>query len=271
MPELPEVETTRRGIEPHIINSKIVQVDIHNSNLRWPVATELPDLITNRKVLRVTRRGKYLVLHFENGCLLWHLGMSGSLRIVDTPIDRQKHDHIEITFANKKRLRFNDPRRFGCVLWTDEDIELHKLIHHLGPEPLTNDFNSDYLFQKSRKKTQKIKSWIMDSKVVVGVGNIYANESLFLSAINPNKPAGKLTKANCELLVDNIKTVLTKAITQGGTTLRDFVGGDGKPGYFAQELNVYGKEGTPCPKCQKPLTLRKIAQRATVYCTLCQK
>ena len=271
MPELPEVETTLRGIEPHILNSAIAEVKIHNGQLRWPVEKQLPQLITNKKILKLERRGKYLLLQFKHGTILWHLGMSGSMKILKKDEPRAKHDHIEILFKNKIILRYNDPRRFGALIWTEEDMYAHKLLNHLGPEPLTNDFNDTYLYEQSRKKKQKVKSWIMDSSLVVGVGNIYANESLFMSGINPNRAAGKLTKSQCEAFVREIKKVLRAAIKQGGTTLKDFSGSDGKPGYFAQKLNVYGKAGKPCPNCNKALIKKEIAQRATYYCTQCQK
>ncbi len=271
MPELPEVETTCRGLSPHIVGKSVKEFKIHNGKLRWPVPPQLKNLLKNKILLNLSRRGKYLLFKFEHGTLLWHLGMSGSIRIIKDNTPREKHDHIEVIFGNDCILRYNDPRRFGAAVWTEKTPEEHTLIAHLGPEPLTKEFSSEYLFEKSRKKTQKVKSWVMDGKLVVGVGNIYANESLFKARINPNKPAGKLTKKNCDNLIKEIKTILKKAIQQGGTTLKDFVGGDGKPGYFAQQLNVYGREEQPCPACAKKITQKIIAQRSTFYCTQCQK
>ncbi len=271
MPELPEVETTRRGISPYIAQHKIKKVTVRNGKLRWPVDTKLPDLLKNRKLLDISRRGKYLLLNFTHGTVLWHLGMSGSLRIASKKEPLKLHDHIDVEFTNKHILRFHDPRRFGAVVWTGDDPNEHKLIHHLGPEPLTDAFDGDYCFKKSRKIKQSIKTWIMDSKVVVGVGNIYANESLFNAGIHPLKPASKVSQANYQLLSNEIKTVLSQAIERGGTTLRDFVGGDGKPGYFAQELNVYGRGGEACIHCGKALLEKRLGQRSTVYCTQCQK
>jgi len=270
MPELPEVETTRRGIEPHIKGCKVSKITIRNARLRWPIPTDLPELLANRKLCAIHRRGKYLLFEFTHGHLIVHLGMSGSMRVIKTKEVHGKHDHVDIGFG-KTTLRFNDPRRFGAILWEDGDIYKHKLLNHLGPEPLSDIFDAEYLYKCSRKRSQAIKSWIMDSKIVVGVGNIYANEALFNSGIHPLKAAQKLTKTQTINLVKEIKEVLSKAITRGGTTLRDFVGGDGKPGYFAQELNVYGRGGEPCKSCGKTLTEKRLTQRSTVYCTHCQK
>lgn len=270
MPELPEVETTRRGISPHIIGKKITGITLRNASLRWPIPNDLNEKIQNKKIKTVERRGKYLLLAIANGHVIIHLGMSGSLRIIQSADSAQKHDHLDIHFGKNLLLRYNDPRRFGAVLWTEEPLAKHRLLHHLGPEPLTSSFNANYLFTRSRKHTQPIKSWIMDSKVVVGVGNIYANESLFNAGIHPLKSPQKVSLKQYQALVCEIKRVLSRAIERGGTTLRDFVGGDGKPGYFAQELNVYGRGGLPCPKCNKTLTEKRVAQRSTVYCVECQ-
>ena len=271
MPELPEVETTRRGIEPHIIKTKVKDVQIRHHQLRWPVPNELPSLLKGHSIQNIARRGKYLLLEFQHGTLIWHLGMSGNLRILETQTLPEKHDHIDLVFSNKKILRYNDTRRFGSVLWTDEPSELHSLIAHLGPEPLTEAFDGDYLFEQSRGRKQAIKTWIMDSTVVVGVGNIYANESLFKAGIHPLKAAQKVSRNKYHILANEIKQVLSKAIEQGGTTLKDFVGGDGKPGYFAQQLNVYGRGGEACVNCGKALLEKRLGQRTTVYCTQCQK
>lgn len=271
MPELPEVETTRRGISPHIEGRQVSDITIRHHQLRWPVDPQLPDYLFRKKLLEVGRRGKYLLLKFNHGCLMIHLGMSGSLRIVDKNTPPIKHDHVDILFSGGNCLRFHDPRRFGSVLWTQEPVEEHKLLHKLGPEPLSDEFCAEYLFKASRKRSKDVKTFIMDSHIVVGVGNIYANESLFSAGIRPTKAAAKLTRKQCERWVEEIKKVLQRSITQGGTTLRDFVGGDGKPGYFAQQLNVYGRGGEPCRTCGTTLKEIRQAQRATVYCPSCQK
>ncbi len=269
MPELPEVETTRNGIAPHSVGKILTKVIVRNASLRWPIPSDLPQTIQNQKLLNLSRRGKYLLFRFNHGHLIVHLGMSGSLRVMPTNAPPTKHDHVDLGFG-KYCLRFNDPRRFGCILWTPKPIDSHELLAHLGPEPLLSEFNADYLHMRSRKRTQGVKTFVMDSRIVVGVGNIYANEALFNASIHPLKAAGKLSKNNCETLVAEIKQVLDHAIQRGGTTLKDFVGGDGKPGYFAQELNVYGRGGQACNNCGKTLTEKAISQRTTVYCTKCQ-
>lgn len=273
MPELPEVETTRRGIEPFVLKQKVQKVILRRDTLRWPIDQNLPVLLKGKTVETLSRRGKYLLFEFAHGTLLWHLGMSGNIRVVQKKhaVPVQKHDHIDIVFSSGDLIRYNDPRRFGAVLWAQAPVTEHVLLANLGPEPLTHEFNFEYLYQRSRKRNTKVKTWIMDSKVVVGVGNIYANESLFNAGIHPLKTTGKLTKKECYKLVDEIKKILTYAIQRGGTTLKDFVGGDGKPGYFAQELSVYGRAGEPCKKCKKLLVEKTVGQRTTVYCTRCQK
>lgn len=271
MPELPEVETTCRGIAPHIEKQSVKKVSIRNAKLRWPIDSNLSKILRNKTLNNITRRGKYLLLHFDHGVVLWHLGMSGSLRIITSGEKPKTHDHVDMLFANGNVLRFHDPRRFGSVLWTQEAPEEHKLLSHLGPEPLSDDFHINYLYERSRKIQQAVKTWVMDSKVVVGVGNIYANEALFNAGIHPLKSASKISRPKFQRLTEEIKNVLYYAIQRGGTTLRDFVGGDGKPGYFAQELNVYGRAGEPCVKCGKSLTEKRLGQRSTVYCTYCQK
>lgn len=271
MPELPEVETTRRGIRPYLQGQIVQRVVVRQAKLRWPIPPELPEQLQGQTVLDVSRRGKYLLLHFDHGTVLWHLGMSGSLRIVADRAPHGKHDHVDLELGNGRIVRFNDPRRFGAVVWTEQPAYEHPLLHHLGPEPLSDALDGDYLFARSRKRTVAVKSWLMDSKVVVGVGNIYANEALFASAIHPLKQAGKLSRPQCHRLAQHVKYILAHAIERGGTTLRDFVGGDGKPGYFAQELAVYGRGGQPCRQCAKPLTEKVVTQRSTVYCTVCQK
>lgn len=271
MPELPEVETTKRGISPHILGQQITHANIYFPVLRWPINADLPKLLKNKVIQTVQRRGKYLILGFEHGNLLLHLGMSGSLRIVDPQQERKKHDHFEIVFLNGKALRLHDPRRFGAVIWCESDWREHDLIKSLGPEPLSSEFTTDYLFQRSRKKTVAVKNFIMNSHVVVGVGNIYASEALFIAGINPKRSAGKISKARYEKLTEAIKQVLSSAIRQGGTTLRDFLNAEGSPGYFALHLNVYGRENEPCYNCQSPIKHCIIGQRATYYCPRCQR
>ncbi|WP_331344974.1 bifunctional DNA-formamidopyrimidine glycosylase/DNA-(apurinic or apyrimidinic site) lyase [Cellvibrio sp. UBA7661] len=270
MPELPEVETTLRGIAPHLVGHKVTEIVIRQPRLRWPIPDNLAELLRNRRLLSAHRRGKYLLLDFGNGHALVHLGMSGSLRIVNADEPPLFHDHFDMVFG-KIALRYADPRRFGCLLWVEGDPSTHKLLTDLGPEPLTDTFSADYLYLRSRKRTQAIKQFIMDSKIVVGVGNIYANESLFMAGIKPIRKAGSLTRKNCEDLVRDIKFVLQRSIDQGGTTLRDFVGGDGKPGYFQQQLLVYGRGGEPCTRCKKALKEVRMNDRTTVYCVDCQK
>ncbi len=272
MPELPEVETTRRGIAPHIVGEKVAKLVVRNDRLRWPIPKDLASTIKGEQLRSLTRRGKYLLLEFQAGYVLWHLGMSGSLRVLPPGQQPsvQTHEHVDLCMANGVVLRFHDPRRFGAVLWANHPVFEHDLLSHLGPEPLSEDFDWQYLYQKSRKRKQPIKTFVMDSKVVVGVGNIYANEALFAAGIRPTKPAGKLTKAQAEILEEEIKKVLARAIEQGGTTLKDFIGGDGKPGYFAQQLNVYGRGNEPCVNCQKPLKEIRMGNRTTVYCSQCQ-
>lgn len=271
MPELPEVETTRSGIAPHITGQEVQKVIVRQTKLRWPIPPSLAKILPGNTIDAVTRRGKYLLFHTESGTLIIHLGMSGSLRLLDTHQASQKHDHVDIVFSNGQTLRLRDPRRFGAVLWTTASPTNHKLLCSLGPEPLTDDFNSEYLFARSRKRKVSIKAFIMDSKVVVGVGNIYASESLFLAGIRPTIATGRISKARCQLLVDAIKRVLTQAIASGGTTLRDFTNGEGKPGYFKQKLHVYGRAGQPCLQCSNAVKHIQQGQRASFYCTHCQR
>lgn len=271
MPELPEVETTRRGIEPHLNRQTIKAIVIRQRALRWPVPKQLEQKARNQKIQSVDRRGKYLLLRLETGTVIIHLGMSGSLRICTAATPVEKHDHVDFIFGNNKVLRLRDPRKFGAVLWTAGNPEKHKLLSSLGPEPLDDSFDGDYLFEHSRKRSASIKSLIMNSHIVVGVGNIYACESLFLAAINPKRKSGSLSLARCKKLAAAIKQVLAESITQGGTTLRDFIRENGKPGYFSQQLFVYGKAGEPCAKCGKPVKQIRQQQRSTFYCTHCQK
>lgn len=270
MPELPEVETTRRGIMPHLVNRSVKNVLVRQPMLRWPVSPELGQVLTGQKVLSVDRRGKYLFLKTRAGRMMIHLGMSGSLRILDSDIAPEKHDHVDVIFDGNKMLRFRDPRRFGSVFWLPAG-ESHTLLERLGPEPLETDFDTDYIFEKSRKRKLAIKSFLMTSQVVVGVGNIYANEALFMAGIHPEKHAGKVSKKKYGELVKAVKLILAKAIEAGGTTLQDFVHEDGSPGYFEQQLNVYGRGGELCVQCQSILKEIRLGQRTTVFCTRCQR
>jgi formamidopyrimidine-DNA glycosylase len=270
MPELPEVETTRRGISPHIEYKTISDVIVRHTQLRWPVPEDLAIKLTHQQIIRVKRRAKYLLLSTDSGTLIIHLGMSGSLRILKTPKAAQKHDHIDIVFADKTILRFNDPRRFGAVLWHEGEILTHQLLARLGPEPLSNSFCGEHLYHLSRQRKSTIKSFIMDGHIVVGVGNIYANEALFIAGIHPARQAGRVSLQRYQHLAEAIKQVLQRAIEMGGTTLRDFVNEQGQPGYFQQTLLAYGRAGEPCRQCLTPLKLLKIAQRASYYCPHCQ-
>jgi len=269
MPELPEVETSRRGIMPHLLEQQITRIEVRQPQLRWPVPDKVQTLV-GETITDITRRSKYLLLNTGKGSLILHLGMSGSLRVLPHSTRPEKHDHIDICLANGKLLRLNDPRRFGACLFCAPG-EPHALLASLGPEPLSDTFSADYLYQQSRKRRVAIKSFIMDSKVVVGVGNIYANEALFMAGIDPRKPAMQLSRPKADRLVECIKQVLAKAIEQGGTTLKDFTQADGKPGYFAQQLNVYGRGGKSCPVCKQLLAEVRIGQRSTVFCRSCQK
>ncbi|WP_456418099.1 bifunctional DNA-formamidopyrimidine glycosylase/DNA-(apurinic or apyrimidinic site) lyase [Thiolapillus sp.] len=270
MPELPEVETTRRGIQPHIQGKTVTGVIIRQPRLRWPIPEELPQLLRRRKLRSIERRGKYLLLHFSNGCLLLHLGMSGSLRILPVSTPAGKHDHFDLAFGTQC-LRLNDPRRFGAVLWSSGPVEQHPLLRHLGPEPLSDSFHGKHLFRLSRNRRVAVKQFIMDSKVVVGVGNIYANEALFLAGILPAASCGRISARRYEKLARAIRKILTAAIQHGGTTLQDFVQADGKPGYFSRELQVYGREGKPCSRCGNAIRQKNLGQRSSYYCSHCQR
>ncbi len=271
MPELPEVETIRCGLASHICGRTIQDVIIRQSQLRWPVPANLPELLQNQSILNIERRAKYLLFNFNNGTLIIHLGMSGSLQIFPQHTPYKKHDHVDIVLDNAQSLRFNDARKFGFILWTDKDPLQHKLLKNLGPEPLSHDFDGDCLYQKSRNRNRAIKLFIMDSHIVAGVGNIYANEALFDAKINPQTPASKLSLKQCNVLASSIKQILKQAIACGGTTFRDFINSSGKPGYFQQELQVYGRGGQPCKHCKQMLREIKIGQRTTVYCPVCQR
>jgi len=270
MPELPEVETSKRGITPHIINQPVCDVILRHTQLRWPIPQDLLTHIKNEKVISLERRAKYILINFSTGTLLIHLGMSGNLRICPLNSAPQKHDHADFIFTHCL-LRFTDPRRFGAILWLGRHPESSSLLNKLGPEPLDDKFNSRYLYTLAKGRKIPVKQFIMDQKVVTGVGNIYATEALFMVGINPTRSAGNISLKRYQLLVEAIKEILTQAIKQGGTTLKDFVGSDGKPGYFQQTLHVYGKAGEECPNCETALKTVKLAARTTVYCPQCQK
>ncbi|HGM9841889.1 TPA: bifunctional DNA-formamidopyrimidine glycosylase/DNA-(apurinic or apyrimidinic site) lyase [Proteus mirabilis] len=269
MPELPEVETSRRGIEPHVVGNILHYAIVRNSKLRWPVSEKIKTLL-DEPILSVKRRAKYLLIELNQGWIIVHLGMSGSVRILPEEQPEEKHDHIDLVFRDGKVLRYTDPRRFGAWLWC-EDLATSSVLAHLGPEPLSAQFNAQYLYQQSKNKKIAIKPWLMDNKLVVGVGNIYANEALFSSGIMPDRKASSLTEHECDVLVNAIKAVLTRSIEQGGTTLKDFLQSDGKPGYFAQELFVYGRKDKACLICGHTIESIKQGQRSTFFCRHCQQ
>lgn len=275
MPELPEVETTLRGIRPHLEGRRIERLVVRESRLRQPIAPETAARVAGLSIWGLTRRSKYLLLGLERGTLLLHLGMSGSLRMVapDTPVRR--HDHVDLICTDARCMRLHDPRRFGLFLWTQDPPELalsnHPLLRDLGPEPLTGTFDGNHLYRMSRTRRISVKAFIMDAAVVVGVGNIYANESLFMAGIHPARACNRIALERYQRLAGAIRTVLQDAIDQGGTTLRDFLREDGQPGYFAQSLRVYGRAGEPCHGCGAPLRQLRIAQRSSVFCPRCQR
>lgn len=271
MPELPEVETICRGLRPHLLNQAIVKTEVLDAALRWPIPKDLPKKLTNLAFTNIFRRAKYLLFQTERGAVIIHLGLSGQLRILPTIHKPLLHEHLAIHFINKNALCLIDPRRFGTCLWTNEDPLTHPLLVDLGPEPLTPDFNLDFFFDVIKRKQIPIKQVLMDGRIVAGIGNIYANEALFMARIDPTKPAKKLAREEVETLVNAIKRVLTAAVAKGGTTIRDYITSDGSIGHFQQELKVYGRTGKPCPNCQKPIQEIRLAQRSTFYCPDCQK
>ncbi|MEE4245899.1 MAG: bifunctional DNA-formamidopyrimidine glycosylase/DNA-(apurinic or apyrimidinic site) lyase [Kangiellaceae bacterium] len=269
MPELPEVETAKRGITPFVLGQTVKQLIVRNHSLRWPILKNLPELVAHKKVVAIDRRSKYLMLSFSEGFLIIHLGMSGTLRVINANTPAAKHDHVDMILDSGKCLRYTDPRRFGCWLWSSQP-EVAKLLNKLGPEPLTDDFELDRFINVCKQRSAPIKNVIMDNSVVVGVGNIYAAESLFDAGIKPQKRSNKVSKKSLERLHGSIQRILAKAISAGGTSLKDFTKTDGKPGYFRQELMVYGRENENCYICQTPLKGKRIGQRATVFCPNCQ-
>lgn len=269
MPELPEVEVCRLGISPHLLTHKVVNVVVRNARLRWPISEDIADVI-GHKLRKVERRAKYLLLRFDVGTLLIHLGMSGTVRVIEENSAVAKHDHFDLHMSNAKVLRLNDPRRFGAVLWLPRHEDVLGLLSKLGPEPLSDDFGPGYLFAKAKNRKVPIKTFLMNNHVVVGVGNIYANEALFKAGILPTALAGTLSEMRLDSLTHIIKEVLAAAIAQGGTTLKDFTQADGRPGYFAQSLLVYGRSGQPCVNCQSRLEEIRQSNRSSVYCPTCQ-
>jgi len=271
MPELPEVETTRRGVSPHVIGRRVVTVNVREHRLRWPVPADLAQRMTGETVTAVDRRAKYLLFRTGRGSMMLHLGMSGSLRVLNAASEPGPHDHVDLILDHGHLLRYRDPRRFGSIHWLDGDEDHHALLDQLGPEPLSDVFTGDLLFQLSRGRKAPVKNFIMDSHVVVGVGNIYANEALFLAGIHPQRAAGKISAARYQRLAQTIRQVLEQAIAKGGTTLRDFVNESGSPGYFRHELKVYGRGGEACEGCGTALKEIRLGQRTTVYCGRCQR
>lgn len=275
MPELPEVETTRRGIAPHLIGRRVAAVILRRADLRWPIPREITELLPGQRIDEVERRAKYLLLHTHAGSALLHLGMTGVLRILPPDVPPGIHDHVDISLEplqgeRARILRFTDPRRFGCLLWQAPGTT-HELLAELGPEPLTDAFDGDLLWHRSRGRKAAVKLFLMDNAIVVGVGNIYASEALFAAGIDPRRPAGTVSRARYQRLAGEVKRILAWAIERGGTTLRDFLNPDGAPGYFFRELFVYGREGEPCKVCGTAIRQQTIGQRSTFWCPNCQK
>ncbi len=283
MPELPEVETTRRGITPHAIGRTVVAVEVHDARLRWPIPLDLPSKLSGRTLVRLDRRSKYLLFRFEglanhqsdrSGALLVHLGMTGSLRWYSDAAavpQRRLHDHVDLRFDNGALLRYHDPRRFGAILWVDDPVDEHRLLAALGPEPFEPGFNPAALQAKLRPRSAAIKVALMDNHVVVGVGNIYANEALFHAGIHPARAANRISLHRLGSLVDAVRSTLSAAIAKGGSTLRDYLDSDGVPGYFQLDYQVYGRAGLPCRRCATTLKAIRQGGRATTYCPRCQK
>ncbi len=270
MPELPEVETIRRGVLPVLAGQRVERVAVYQPRLRWPVPADLGRALAGATVRDVARRGKYLLVSTTQGTLIVHLGMSGSLRVVDPVLAPGKHEHVDLVLGNGRCLRLRDPRRFGAVLWTAGDPLAHPLLACLGPEPLGPGFDGDWLYRRARGRRAPVKAFLMDGRVVAGVGNIYATEALFVAGIHPGRAAGRISRTRYEALAAAVRSVLDQAIRQGGTTLRDYVRSDGAPGYFSLRLRAYGKQGDACERCGQGLLTRVIAQRASVYCARCQ-
>lgn len=271
MPELPEVETICRGLERAVLHTPISDVIINRPNVRYPIPQQLKTFLYGAEFTKILRRGKYILLSTANGTLIVHLGMSGKLLVQPQQEPPYKHEHVVFIFDNGLSLRFVDPRRFGAVLWTENDPNLHPLLCKLGVEPLSKFFTSTYLHRAIQRRQTTIKQLLMDAQVVVGVGNIYANEALFLSGIKPQRKASTLTKKECQKLVVAVKQILQQAIKCGGTTIRDFVSSEGGLGYFVQRLQVYGRAQQVCVKCGTKIKEVRLGQRNTFYCPCCQK
>ncbi len=269
MPELPEVETTRRGLLP-LLGQTVRSVTLRNPALRWPVPAELPACLAGQRLQALERRAKYILARFECGTLLLHLGMSGRLCLLERAEPPDRHDHLDLVFSGGAVLRLRDPRRFGAVLWLQGDPQQHPLLRDLGPEPLGKGFDGALLYRASRGRSAAIKTFIMDSRVVVGVGNIYAAEALFRARIHPGIAAGRLGAARCARLAQEIRATLNDALAAGGSSLRDFFGADGNPGYFQQQYFVYGRAGEPCRVCGSTIRNMRLGQRSTFYCPRCQ-
>lgn len=270
MPELPEVETTRRGLLPHVEGRRVAFVVLRRPDLRWPIPDAVQALLPGQRIDSIRRRAKYLLLDTAAGSALLHLGMTGSLRVLPGATPVRAHDHVDFALDSGQVLRFNDPRRFGCLLWQAPG-DTHPLLAGLGPEPLEDAFDGRYLFARSRGRSAPVKTFLMDQSVVVGVGNIYAAEALFMAGISPLRAAGSISKARYQLLADAVQSILAHAIRRGGTTLRDFISPDGLPGYFEQELLAYGRGGEPCPRCGRALKQALVGQRTSVWCSRCQR
>lgn len=271
MPELPEVETTRRGIEPTVVGHVIQRIIVREPRLRWRIPRNLPELAAGQRVKQLRRRAKYLVFDLERGSMILHLGMSGSLRVLPSATPASEHDHVDIVLDSGLCLRYNDPRRFGSLLWTDADPLTHSLLKSLAPEPLSDEFNGEYLARASKGRRVAIKQLIMNGQIVVGVGNIYASEALFRAGVRPRRYAGRLKRPEFDALVKSIKQVLHDAIRAGGTTLRDYINPEGNPGYFRQKLFVYERTKDPCRVCKTPIKHLVQGQRSTYFCPQCQK
>jgi formamidopyrimidine-DNA glycosylase len=269
MPELPEVETTRAGLAPHLVGRRVTGVTLRRKDLRWAIPPAIAKELPGQRILAVRRRAKYLLVDTEPGSALLHLGMTGALRVLPAATPVQAHDHVDVALDSGRVLRFTDPRRFGCLLWQPTGTT-HELLADLGPEPLSDDFDGDVLFARSRGRDAAVKTFLMDQRIVVGVGNIYAAEALFRAGISPNRAAGRISRERHARLAQAVRDVLAHAITRGGTTPRDFLSPDSEPGYFETELLVYGREGEPCTACGRPLRGAVLGGRATVWCARCQ-
>jgi formamidopyrimidine-DNA glycosylase len=271
MPELPEVETIRRGLAPHVVGRTIERVVVRDRRLRWPIARGFEKKLAGRRIESVDRRGKYLLLDLGGDKVILHMGMTGNLSLQERGRAVRKHDHLDLELSGGLVVRFNDPRRFGAALWWPASHPTHLLLKHMGPEPFADAFSADYLFALSRGRTAAVKNFLMDGRVVVGVGNIYAVEALFRARIRPMRPAGRVTRAEYAALVAAVRAVLEAAIAAGGTTFRDFLDSNGEPGYFVQKLFVYDRAGQPCRRCKTPIRRVVIGQRSSYYCPRCQK